>query len=75
MRTLIRLYIGWRLLRLSRPVLALAAIASGVSKRAEPAKSGTVTGFSVGTAPSGQICPKILENTGFPGRQVRFESR
>ena len=28
MRTLIRLYIGWRLLRLCRPVLALAAIAS-----------------------------------------------
>jgi hypothetical protein len=28
MRTLIRLYIGWRLLRLSRHVLALAAIAS-----------------------------------------------
>jgi hypothetical protein len=28
MRTLIRVYIGWRLLRLSRPVLALAAIAS-----------------------------------------------
>ena len=28
MPTLIRLYIGWRLLRLSRPVLALAAIAS-----------------------------------------------
>ena len=28
MPMLIRLYIGWRLLRLSRPVLALAAIAS-----------------------------------------------
>jgi hypothetical protein len=28
MRTLIRLYIGWRLLRLVRPVLTLAAIAS-----------------------------------------------
>ena len=28
MRRFIRLYIGWRLLRLSRPVLALAAIAS-----------------------------------------------
>ena len=28
MRTLIRLYIGWRLLRLVRPFLTLAAIAS-----------------------------------------------
>jgi hypothetical protein len=28
MRTLTRLYIGWRLLRLSRPVLVLATIAS-----------------------------------------------
>ena len=28
MRTLVRVYIGWRLLRLVRPVLTLAAIAS-----------------------------------------------
>ena len=28
MRTLIRLYIGWRLLRLLRPVLAIAALAT-----------------------------------------------